>query len=204
MHRLIMLSAAYQDTSMAAGGFSRRRLDAEEIRDTYLALAGELDRTPGAGHPFPDDETWAFSQHEPFRALYDSPKRSVYLMTQRIQRHPFLSLFDGADTIASTPQRNASTVPTQALWFLNNPFFHDRAESFAKRLLALPAAQRLTFAYRLCLQRAPTDAEAQFATDFLAAYSAENTGIPASQCALVSWSAYSRVLLSCNELLYLD
>ena len=204
MHRLIMLSAAYQETSMAAAGFPRRRLDAEEIRDTYLALAGELDRTPGTGHPFPDDETWAFSQHEPFRALYDSPKRSIYLMTQRIQRHPFLSLFDGADTIASMPQRNASTVPTQALWFLNNPFFHDRAESFAKRLLALPDAQRLGFAYRLCLQRPPTAAEAQSATEFLTAYVAENTSVPASQCALASWSAYSRVLLSCNELLYLD
>ena len=204
MHRLIMLSTAYQQTSLADGGFPRRRLDAEEIRDTYLAFAGELDRTPNTGHPFPDDEKWEFSQHEPFKALYDSPKRSVYLMTQRIQRHPFLSLFDGADTIASTPQRNASTVPTQALWFLNNPFFHERAESLAKRLLALPETQRLPFAYRLCLQRPPTDAEVKSATAFLAAYEAENTGIPARQGELTSWSAYCRVLLSCNELLYLD
>jgi hypothetical protein len=204
MHRLIMLSAAYQETSQATGGFSRRRLDAEEIRDTYLALAGELDRTPNTGHPFPDDETWAFSQHNPFKALYDSPKRSVYLMTQRHQRHPFLTLFDGADTKASTPQRNASTVPTQALWFLNDSFFHARAESFARRLLAEPEAQRLAFAFRLCLQRPPTAAEIQSASAFLAAYAGENTNVPASQCALASWSAYSRVLLSCNEVLYLD
>ncbi len=199
MHRLIMLSAAYQQTSEAAGGFPRRRLDAEEIRDTYLALAGELDRTPNTGHPFPNDETWAFTQHNPFKAFYDSPKRSVYLMAQRVQRDSFFSLFDGADTKASTPLRNASTVPTQALWFMNAAFFHERAESFARRLLMLPDdAQRLAFAYRLCLQRSPTDAEAKTASAFIAAYRNE------SQSRLESWSAWSRVLLSCNELLYLD
>ncbi len=203
MHRLIMLSAAYQQAG-TTGGFPRRRLEAEEIRDTYLDLAGELDRTPNEGHPFPKEEKWEFSQHDPFRALYDSSKRSAYLMTQRIQRHPFLSLFDGADTIESTPQRHASTVPTQALWFLNDPSFHQRAESLAKRLLTLPGPRRLDFAYRLCLQRPPTDAEAKNVSAFRAAYAAENTGLPDSQCELVSWSAWCRVLLSCNEILYLD
>ncbi len=199
MHRLIMLSAAYQQTSQAEGGFSRRRLDAEEIRDTYLALAGELDRTPNTGHPFPDEALWAFSQHNPFKAFYDSPKRSVYLMTQRVQTEPFFALFDGADTKVSTPLRYASTVPTQALWFLNDSFFHARAESFARRLLVLPDdPQRLAFAYRLCLQRAPTDAEAQTAATLIAAYQRE------SQSRLESWSAYSRVLLGCNEMLHLD
>ena len=184
--------------------FPRRRLDAEELRDTLLALSGELDRAPGTGHPFPAENTWAFTQHNPFKAVYDSPKRSVYLMAQRIQRHPFLTLFDGADTSASTPARGASTVPTQALWFLNNPFVHARAEALAKRLLAQPDdTQRLALAYRLCLQRAPTDAEAQAASAFLAAYQNE-LGIPADQRPLAAWSAYSRVLLSSNELLHLD
>ena len=205
MHRLILLSAAYQQGSQPGGGFPRRRLDAEEIRDTYLALAGELDRTPNYGHPFPSEDLWAFSQHDPFRGIYDSPKRSVYLMVQRHQRHPFLSLFDGADPNSSTAQRNASTVPTQALWFLNAPFFHDRAEAFAMRLFSQrDDAQRLALAYRLCLQRTPTELEARSATAFLAAYSRENTGAPARECAHASWSAYARVLLSCNELLYLD
>ena len=46
--------------------------------------------------------TWNFTQHKPFKAVYETDRRSVYLMTQRIQRHPFLALFDGADTNAST------------------------------------------------------------------------------------------------------
>src|SRR4029079_15580835 len=91
--------------------FERRRLDAEEIRDTLLALSGELDRVPGASHPFPPESTWKFTQHGPFKAFYDSSKRSVYLMTQRIQRHPFLAPFDGADTNMSTPARSTSTAP---------------------------------------------------------------------------------------------
>ncbi len=202
MHRLIMSGAAYQQAGPSA--FPRRRLDAEELRDTLLALSGELDRAPGTGHPFPAENTWAFTQHNPFKAVYDSPKRSVYLMAQRIQRHPFLTLFDGADTSASTPARGASTVPTQALWFLNNPFVHARAEALAKRLLERPDdTQRLALAYGLCLQRAPTDAETQSASAFLAAYQNE-LSIPADQRPFAAWSAYARVLLSSNELLHLD
>ena len=194
MHRLIMASAAYQSAT-----FSRRRLDAEEIRDTLLALSGDLDRTPGAGHPFPAENTWGFTQHNPFKAVYDSPKRSVYLMAQRIQRHPFLTLFDGADTNASTALRSASTVPTQALWSLNNPFVHARAESLAKRLLAQPDdPQRLALAFRVCFQRTPTDHEAQSASAFLTAYQTEGAS------PLAAWSAYARVLLASNELLTLD
>ena len=68
--------------------------------------------------------------------MYDHNKRSVYLMTQRLKRHPFLALFDGADPNATTAQRLATTVPTQALFFLNDPFVHAKAEQWADRLLA--------------------------------------------------------------------
>ena len=220
MHRLIMLSAAYQRSSArAADGapsadyarFERRRLDAEQIRDTLLQLSGELDRVPGAGHPFPAENTWGFTQHNPFKAVYDSQKRSVYLMTQRIQRQPFLALFDGADTNMSTPVRNISTVPTQALFFLNNPFFHARSEALAKRMLSLSDdSQRIAFAYRLCLQRAPTEVEIKRATNLVAAYQAELASGAATasqsleQRTLASWSAFARLLLGSNELLYLD
>src|SRR5205814_1201357 len=108
-------------------------------------------------------------------------------MTQRIQRHPYLALFDGADTNASTAARSASTVPTQALWFMNNPFVHARAEALAKRLVAESGeTQRLNLAFHLCFQRTPSDHEAQSASAFLAAYQAAGSGEPAA------WSAYAR------------
>src|SRR5579871_3215853 len=135
MHRLIMLSRTYQMSSDDDPAnlqidvaneylwhFARRRLDAESIRDTLLAVSGGLDRTTGGPHPFPEQTTWNFTQHNPFKAVYETNRRSVYLMTQRIQRHPFLGLFDGADTNASTARRVTSTTPLQALYLMNDPF----------------------------------------------------------------------------------
>ena len=123
MHRTILLSDAYQRAA-----FPRRRLDAEEIRDSLLFVSGDLDSTPGGPHPFPDPKTWGFTQHAPFAAVYDTNRRSVYLMTQRIKRHPFLALFDGPDPNTSTASRQTTTVPPQALFFMNDPFVHSRAE----------------------------------------------------------------------------
>jgi hypothetical protein len=195
MHRLILRSAAWQRAE-----FPRRRLEAEEIRDALLVASGELDRSPGEGHPFPPEKDWKFTQHAPFKAVYESKRRSVYLMTQRIQRHPFLALFDGPDTNASTGRRDTSTVPTQALYFLNDPFFHARSESLAKRLLALPAEDRVSAAHRICFQRAATERERESAATFLDAYRAG----PPAQPDLAAWSAYARTLLGSNEFMTVD
>jgi hypothetical protein len=234
MHRVILGSAVYQqrsvineagigkpvgnateptrlntdslNTDLPIPGFSpfpRRRLEAEEVRDTLLALAGELDREPGEAHPFPAENT-SFTQHTPFKAVYESKKRSVYLMTQRIQRHPFLALFDGPDANASTAERGSSTVPTQSLYFLNDPFFHARAEAFAKRLLTEPEETRVHAAHRFSFQRQPTGSERAQAAEFLKTYRPELADLPESQRDLATWSAYARTLLASNELLYVD
>src|SRR6185295_12271 len=162
LHRAILKSAAWRQAD--AG---RRRLDAEEIRDALLVAAGELDRRPGEGHPFPPEKAWKFTQHAPFKAVYESNRRSVYLMPQRIQRHPFLALFDGPDTNASTAQRETSTVPTQALYFMNDKFFHARSEALAKRLLLLEPDRRAEAAHRICFQRPATDSERNRASAFI-------------------------------------
>ena len=133
MHRLIMRSHTYQlaaisDPSAIPGdpandllsGFRPRRLDAESIRDSLLMLSGNLDASAGGAHPFPPNVEWNFTQHNPFKAVYPTNRRSVYLMTQRIQRHPYLAIFDGPDPSASTPVRLTSTTPLQALFLLND------------------------------------------------------------------------------------
>ena len=90
-------------------------------------------------------------------------KRSVYLMTQRIKRHPFLALFDGADPNATTAVRLATTVPTQAALFMNDPFVHAKAEKYANRLqTARPDdRQRIEQAWHDVLGRSPTDSSAR-------------------------------------------
>ena len=169
MHRLIMLSSTYQlaseyDSRAAERDpaderiwrFPPRRLDAESIRDAILILGGGLDRSPAGPHPFPPLGT-TFTQHGPFYAVYPSTLRSVYLMTQRNRRHPFLSFFDGPDTNASTARRSITTVPTQALFFMNDPFVHKQA-GLARRLLAatLDEGERMPLAYRMAFVSRPT------------------------------------------------
>ena len=209
LHRAIMGTRAYRRSSVAGpevveadpsdqflGRFPRRRLSAEEIRDSLLVAAGELDRTPAEGHPFPPESTWGFTQHGPFAAVYDTTKRSGYLMVQRQRRHPFLALFDGADPNASTPQRQTTTVPTQALYFLNDPFFHERAAGLARRLADLPdPTARIEAGYRIAFQRPPTATEAARAARFIESY----PGGDAER-----WSAWARVLLASNEFLHVD
>lgn len=209
MHRQIMLTDAYQRSAANDAGhaeadpdnsllwrFSRRRLSAEEIRDSLLAVSGELDRVPGGAHPFPPEDQRNYKQHNPFVAVYDHSKRSVYLMTQRIKRHPYLALFDGADTNASTGSRFSTIVPTQALYFLNDGFVHHQAKALAARLHALPDdAARLDRATRLLYGRAPTATEKSIAARFLSESAASKPE---------AWAAWLRVLFASNEFVYLD
>ena len=106
----------------------------------------------------------------PFSTFYDTDKRSVYLISLRNRRHPFLGLFDGADPNATTPQRQDTTVPTQALYFLNDPFFHAQADKAAGLALAKPEAARLDELFRLAFQRSPTAKERDTAAAFLTRY----------------------------------
>ncbi|MBM4005780.1 MAG: DUF1553 domain-containing protein [Planctomycetes bacterium] len=232
LHRRILLSASYQQSSrnMQASGeaeglealeaqelwhrFTRRRLSAEEIRDAILAVSGDLDRAEGRAHPFPAPTAWTFSQHGPFSAIYDHQLQSVYLMTQRLKRHPFLALFDGADPNATTAERLGTTVPTQALFFLNDPMIHARSESWARRLATVAGdpRTRVTFAWREALGRAPSDTEMMEAMEFLDAYARESVASTAAAggatdgaaVELGCMAAYLRTLLGSNSFLYID
>jgi hypothetical protein len=206
MHRLILSSSAYQRASTAPSAadpdnrllahFPRRRLTAEEMRDTLLTASGQLDLTLAEAHPFPAESTWKFTQHGPFNAVYETNKRSAYLMVQRQRRHPFLSLFDGADPNATTAARQTTTVPTQALYFINDPFFHSQADALARKLSSQPDDDtRITEAWRFLFQRKPTVAETQRTKAFLEGYPGEQAD---------KWAAQVRVLMASNEFLHVD
>jgi hypothetical protein len=221
LHRLIMHSQTYQLASEAdvdavkrdpddkwLSHFHRRRLDAEEIRDSLLWLGGTLDRSVGGPHPFPPVETWGFTQHAPLSAVYDTNRRSVYLMTQRIKRHPFLALFDGADTNVSVAHRDATTVPTQALFLMNDPFVHSQSRLFARRLIAAGPEehQRTLCAFQWALARPPELAEEQRSAAFLASYRRElaASGLSADEIPRLAWAAFARTLFARNEFLFVD
>jgi hypothetical protein len=221
LHREIMLSRTYRlaTTRTAAAlahdpnnelltAFPRRRLDAESLRDTLLALGDSLDLSPAGPHPFPPQSQWKFTQHNPFKAVYDSNRRSVFLMTQRIQRHPYLAVFDGADPSTSTPARPTSTTPVQALYLLNDPLIHRQSEKLAQRVLdqATDDTARVQLAYTLCFARSAASEELAAAKKFLASTQARlrASGTPPEQLERETWRSYVRVLFRLNEFVYLD
>jgi hypothetical protein len=220
-HRLVMTSRAYQlattdDPKNAAidaaadylWRFSPRRLAAEEIRDTMLALSGTLDRSPGGPHPFPPEVEWKYTQHKPFVANYDSPHRSVYLMQQRIRKQPFLATFDGADTNAPTGVRPISTTAIQALWMMNDPFVHDQSDKLAVRvgMAVSDDRARIDYLYRLALARPATSDEIDAATDYLKqiAQRLAQANTPQDALTRAALASLNRALFASNEFLFVD
>jgi hypothetical protein len=221
MHRAIMLSRVYQLASDDDAAnlkldidntfhwrFNRRRLDAEAIRDSLLFVSGNLDRTRGGPHPFPEMKAWNFTQHKPFKAVYDTKRRSVYLMTQRIARHPFLALFDGPDTNASTANRTTTTTPLQALFLMNDPFVHEQARGLAARLLREEKtdAARIERAFVLTFARPPSAEERKRTMKFLDQVSGKlhGAGLSADETRTRAWESVARALFMSNEFVYVN
>ena len=221
LHRLIMRSHSYQLASVENQDnlatdpgnqwlwqYSRRPLDAESIRDAILAVSQTLDRSQAAPHPFPDVNTWGFTIHHPFHAVYDSNHRSVYLMTQRNRRHPYLALFDSADPNLSIGRRQPTITPTQALYLMNSVFVHTQANGLARRLIRSQGTtdERVRLAFELVHGRQPPQAEFQAAVDFIPAYveRLSSTAEDKADRQLAAWSALARVVLTSNAFLFVD
>jgi hypothetical protein len=221
MHRLIMSSDTYQmaaahdasNQAVDSGNeffwrFDRRRLDAESIRDAMLLLGRSLDiRRPGA-HPFPSKDQWKWTAHRQFKAVYPSNHRSVYLMVQRLHPHPFLSIFNGPNTSATTEMRDSSTVPLQALFMSNSALVMDQASGFASSLIKEEpdAERRIERAFQEAFLRLPNERERDRTMRFLAQYeqALSNEGVPAEQHTREAWTAFAHALLTANEFLFVD
>ena len=183
MHRLIMNSSTYKQShienqtatstdpeNVLLWRMPRRRLSAEEIRDTMLILSGKLDLTVG-GSLF----NTGYRLLQPPRKItvaqvddlygftpYQQPRRSIYLPVIRNQLHPILALFDSANEHESVGKRTLTTIAPQALFFLNSKFVREHAKGLADRLLSnseLTNEQRTQHAYELVFGRRPTNQE---------------------------------------------
>ena len=221
MHRMIMLSHAYQlaatddpgNAGMDANNdmlwrFNRRRLSAEEVRDAMLAVSGALDVTAGEAHPFPPESEWRYTQHEQFFAVYDTNRRSIYLMQQRQKKHPLMEVFDGADTNTNTSPRPVSTTPLQALFLMNNPFVHSQADRLAVRIgMAYETTpQRIDYAFRLAYGRPAKPAEIRETIAYLqrTRQQLHDLKTPSERLTREALASYLRALLGSNEFLYVD
>jgi hypothetical protein len=189
--------------------FNRHRLDAESLRDALLMISGELDTSMmNEPHPFPPTDKWQFTQHHPFRDSYDSNRRSVYLMTARLNARPFFTTFDGADRNASTARRDSSVTSVQSLYLLNDEFVHQRGTAFAQRILDEEESSdaRLSFAFELATGRQPTSEEQSMAEGFFGQLreKLQACGTPDNEVDRECWTSFARVLFRTNEFLYVD
>ncbi|MFO0846201.1 MAG: DUF1553 domain-containing protein, partial [Gemmataceae bacterium] len=171
--RRIVLSQAYRRASGAEprdpenrlwSRATRRRLEAECLRDTMLAVSGELRRDLGG-------PTYPAGLAADYGFRHTDARRSVYSPAFRNALPELFEAFDFADPSVTTGRRNVSTVAPQALFLMNHPFVLDRAGHAARRLLAragLSDHDRLTHLYRQALGRPPTDAERALVEAYLA------------------------------------
>ncbi|QDU23882.1 PSD1 and planctomycete cytochrome C domain-containing protein [Urbifossiella limnaea] len=214
LHRRIMLSATYRmstahDAKAATADpdnrllwrANPRRLEAEAIRDSLLAVGGLLDRTAGgpalAGVKNRD---YLFDHTSKDRTSYASDRRSLYLPVIRNNLYDVFQLFDAPDPAVPTGDRATTTVPTQALFFLNSDLSARAADALAGRLLAAPGlddAGRVRLLFEFAYSRPPTTAETARVVAGVAAFEAD-AGRRAA------WAAVCQAVLAGNEFIHLN
>ncbi len=175
---------------------NRRRLDAEQIRDTLLAVSGELKLDylgPNIGGAGEIDANNFSAQNTEYGYVYADTRRSVYTPAFRNKRLELFEVFDFGDINASIGQRNVSTVAPQALFFLNSQFVIEQARAGAAKTLELPDADRIDALFRRTLGRAPTAAERAKCVHFLGA-----------EPSLETWAQLHQTLFACVDFRYLD
>jgi hypothetical protein len=182
-------AAAIDPDNRLIARMNRRRLDAEAIRDTMLAVAGKLDRTSGG--PTVKPGTKAERDY-----VFDDARRSVYTPVFRNRLPELFEAFDFPDPNMVLGKRNVSTVSPQALFLMNSPFVMAQARAAAQQALAWPGtdATRLRTAYRTALGRPPTPRERELAIQYL----------QATPDRLAGWAQLYQVLFACVDFRYVN
>jgi hypothetical protein len=214
LHRLIMLSSAYQQDSSPIANpksqianrddpenrllwrMNRRRLEFESMRDSLLFASARLDRKQ-FGRPVD-------IVREPF-----NPRRTIYGYIDRQNLPGMFRAFDFASPDQHSPQRFATTVPQQALFMINSPFVIEQARHVIKRpdiAAAKEASQRITLLYRTLFARDPSPDETYAGIKFIdserLAHDTSDSGKDAPR--LDPWEKYAQVLLVSNEFVFID
>ena len=193
LHLLIMTSAAYQRSSQLGDNprferqsnqdpsnsylwrANRRRLDLEQMRDTLLAVSGQLDLQM---YGRPD-----------LISTLDYHRRTIYTFVERQNVPSIVKNFDFANPDTSTARRLNTTVPQQALFAMNSPFIVGAAEALAANATADKPADRIRQLYLAILGREPTAEDLELGLQYVASN---------------PWPHYAHLLLMTNELMFID
>lgn len=240
LSRTYQLSTTFDETNFAADPenalvwrMNKRRLDAESMRDATLAISGLLDLRPPLASPIAalgDGPIGQFRQFPdagvPEEVLVEAGartnSRSVYLPIARDMLPDALTVFDFAEPGFVSGSRDATNVPSQALYMLNSPFIATASQKLAERVMAAyPAgagtdtasnlAQRVQLAYGLVFARSPNEVERQAAYNFFSKFpSAPESGkvrtvsLQDTNPATAAWISFCRALFASAEFRYLN
>jgi len=220
MHKLIMTSAAYRMSSRPNpkalandpannlfARFNLRRLTAEEIRDSILAVNLTLNNKIGGPSVFPKMPEEVLATSSKPRQVWgkstpeDAARRSIYIKVKRSMIMPIMSNFDLADTDSSCPVRFVTTQPSQALNMLNSNFLNDQAKQFADHLRSKNqnTTEQIKLAYRLALARNPNQNEIKNNLDFLNTLQKNH-----NQSKDQAMNNFCLMIYNLNEFIYID
>jgi hypothetical protein len=216
IHRRILNSAAYRQVSTPVARaigidpdnrllwrFPMRRLDAESVRDSMLAVSGELDGHMG-GRYIPAKQEGA-GDVKVDESADGAHRRSVYLQQRRTAVVGMLQVFDAPSIVTNCTRRNATTISLQSLSLLNSEFVLTRARALSRRLdreAGPDTGDRIDRAFRLAFGRAPTEEEIVAARKFLDEQPRRYAGRP--DAVERSWTDLCQAVLASNAFLYVE
>ena len=233
VHKLILLSDSYQQSSRASAEalardpenklFSRQnrvRLEGEVIRDSLLAISGQLNRKVGGQSvfpPIPADITKTSKNWAAGANAEDHMRRSLYIFARRNLRFPFLEVFDAPDSNLSCAERGRSTTAPQSLTLLNSDEVMTAAQTTAARVMKEVQSPELQIerAFRLTIGRSTSAKELELTRDFLATRSSRrkeaHSESPEKDRSLLTSAATNgameelcRALFNLNAFVYVD
>jgi Protein of unknown function (DUF1549)/Protein of unknown function (DUF1553)/Planctomycete cytochrome C len=203
LQRQILLSAVYRESADESAEahekdpanrlyshFSRVRLDAEEIRDSILLVAGDLDlkQVSGPSSDFSDSNL----------------QRTVFCKVSRFRLNNYLLVFDFPNPSFTSEQRFSSNVPLQQLYFMNNTFVYQQSGVLAERVHTESTDEaRIAKAYEYIFERKPTQQELDLGLKFLKT-TPEKPGYEIADKPITAWDEYTRALLSSNEFQFVN
>ncbi|MFN3326142.1 MAG: DUF1549 and DUF1553 domain-containing protein [Bryobacteraceae bacterium] len=217
MHRLMLTSAAFRQATRPSpkalesdpenawlSHFTRRRLEAEEVRDAVLQAAGSLNLKMGGRPVVPALETEElYGMSQPLSSAWivtadtrEHDRRSIYMISRRNFRIPLLEAFDRPEGVLPCPRRESSTTAPQSLSLLNGAFTMTQAQRLAAKIES--ASDPVAAAWRSVLGREPAESESQAARQFVEKQTAQLSSRTAALAEL------ARSLFNINEFLYVE
>ena len=222
LHRTLMLSSAYQMSTVSNEfamsidpdnkqwwRMNRRRLEAEAVRDSILAVCGSLNQTMGGSLLPTANRAYVTSTANVNPVVYEPLRRAVYLPVVRSALYDVFQAFDFAEPSVINGKRSSTTVASQALFMMNSKLVAQQTRRLAEELVGneeLDDLSRLGALFTRAVGRHPSPSESERMLKYAQQYVsiATNNGKTLQESRILAWQSICRAVLASNEFLYVE